>query len=74
MSELLEEHSQTCKFPYFVARSHPVAKMLTLQQKGILCLEVHKDHLCNNCTRAAIYDCYCQFGGTGCLQIGKNMG
>jgi len=61
-------------FPYFVARSHPVAKMLTLEQKGTVCLGVHKDHLCNNCTRAAIYGCCHQFGGTGHLQIGKSVG
>jgi len=61
-------------FPYFVARNHPVAKMLTVQQKGIVCLAVHKDHLCNNCTRAAIYDCCHQFGGTGCLPTREELG
>jgi hypothetical protein len=53
--------------PAFVARRYPVAKMLTLQQKGIVCLAVHKDQLCNNSTCAAIYDWCCQFGGTGFL-------
>jgi len=54
-------------FPVFVARRHPVAKMLTLQEKGIVCLAVHKDQLCNNSKRAVLYDWCCQFGGAGCL-------
>jgi len=41
MYELLEERSKICNecgnmFPAFVARRHPIAKMLTLQQKGIV--------------------------------------
>jgi hypothetical protein len=54
-------------FPAYVARRHPVANTLTAQQKGIVCLAVHKDQLCNNFTRAAIYDWYCH-------RIGKSMG